>query len=80
MPAGLAAVQAPDPTPERIAELEEQCQILLNSLESEQLRTVARLKLEGHTSNEIADQLGVVERTVERKLRLIRNQWANEES
>ena len=74
-PAGFAAVQAPDPTPARIAELEEQCQILLNSLESDQLRTVARLKLEGHTSNEIADQLGVVERTVERKLRLIRNQW-----
>ena len=79
-PAGFATVQAPDPTPERIAELEEQCRLLLNSLESEQLRTVARLKLEGYTSKEIADRLGVVERTVERKLRLIRNQWANEES
>ena len=46
----------------------------------EQLRTVARLKLAGYTSQEIADQLGVVEWTVERKLRLIRNQWANDES
>jgi RNA polymerase sigma factor (sigma-70 family) len=75
---GLAAIQGPDPTPERIAELAEQCRLLMNRLESEQLRLVARLKLEGYTCKEIADRLGVVERTVERKLRLIRNQWARE--
>ena len=46
----------------------------------EQLVAVARLKLEGYTNKEIADHLGVVESTVERKLRLIHNQWTNDES
>ena len=77
-PAGLAAFQSPDPSPEVIAEVAEQCRRLMDSLKSDQLRKVARLKLEGYTSQEIEAELDVVERTVERKLRLIRNQWENE--
>jgi DNA-directed RNA polymerase specialized sigma24 family protein len=35
-------------------------------------------KMEGYTVAEIADRLGYVTRTVERKLRLIRAVWAQE--
>jgi DNA-directed RNA polymerase specialized sigma24 family protein len=36
---------------------------------------LATLKLEGYTNDEIADTLGVVTRTIERKLNLIRQLW-----
>ena len=39
------------------------------------LRTIALRKLEGHTSEEIAAQLGISARTVDRKLELIREVW-----
>jgi DNA-directed RNA polymerase specialized sigma24 family protein len=38
---------------------------------------VAIKKMEGRTNEEIAGLLGVVPRTVERKLRLIRELWEN---
>lgn len=41
----------------------------------EQLRELARLHLAGLSNREIADQLGCVERTVERKLALLRFEW-----
>jgi hypothetical protein len=34
--------------------------------------------MEGYTTEEIAAKLGYVPRTIERKLRLIRNLWENE--
>jgi DNA-directed RNA polymerase specialized sigma24 family protein len=39
------------------------------------LRQVARLRLEEYTNGEIAGRLGCSERTVERKLVLIRGFW-----
>jgi DNA-binding CsgD family transcriptional regulator len=39
------------------------------------LRSIARWKMEGHTNAEIAVKLGRLERTVERKLRRIREIW-----
>ena len=70
-------LQSPDPTPVTIAEVRENTYNLLKLLD-EPLRRVAVMRLEGFTNAEIADALGVVERTVERKLNLIREQWANE--
>jgi DNA-directed RNA polymerase specialized sigma24 family protein len=48
-------------------------------LEDDELRAIARLKLEGFTNPEIAERLGVVERTVERRLNRIRRQWSEGE-
>jgi DNA-directed RNA polymerase specialized sigma24 family protein len=48
----------------------------LGSLDDDLLRTIAVAKLEGFTSGEIAGRLRVTERTVERKLRLIRERLA----
>jgi hypothetical protein len=68
---------APDPTPEEAAELAEGVELLLRALPNPILRQVALWKLEGYTSEDIAapDKLDCAERTVERKLRLIREIW-----
>lgn len=62
------------PTPDMLAAINEECQRLMNSLD-EGLRPVAHMKLEGYTNREIAEALGRVERTVERKLDRIRQTW-----
>ncbi|TWT86545.1 ECF sigma factor [Pseudobythopirellula maris] len=62
--------------PEFLVAMQEECQRLMSSLPDDTLRDIAQRKLEGCTNAEIASQLGVVERTVERKLGLIRTTWA----
>jgi DNA-directed RNA polymerase specialized sigma24 family protein len=74
----VEAVLGPEPTPELAAQLDEQCRRLLDRLDDNALRAVARRKLEGYTNQEIAAQLGCVVQTVERKLRRIRGLWADE--
>ena len=67
-----------EPTPAYAALLAEESQRLLERLEDEQLRAIALYKLEGHTNEEIARKLGYERVTVQRKLRLIRQMWAEE--
>ena len=67
-----------EPTPELAAEVAEQCDKLLCALDSDSLRSVARMKLEGYTNAEIAGKLDVTERTVGRKLRHIRRLWSED--
>jgi DNA-binding CsgD family transcriptional regulator len=47
-------------------------------LPDETQRHIARLRLEGHANEEIAKELGISLRTVERKLGLIRELWSAE--
>ncbi len=61
--------------PEFIVAMEEEMRRLMDSLSDDTLRRIAGRKLEGWTSAEIATELGVAERTVERKLSLIRACW-----
>jgi DNA-directed RNA polymerase specialized sigma24 family protein len=62
--------------PDFIVTMEEEMRRLMAILPDETLRRIAGRKLEGYSSAEIAKELGVVERTVERKLALIRATWA----
>jgi DNA-directed RNA polymerase specialized sigma24 family protein len=62
--------------PEFIVAMEEEMRRLMAVLPDDTLRRIAGRKLEGYSSAEIANELGVVERTVERKLALIRANWA----
>ena len=48
---------------------------LFAMLRDETLREVARLKMEGYTSEEVAERLGCSLRSVARKLELIRRTW-----
>jgi DNA-directed RNA polymerase specialized sigma24 family protein len=65
-------------TPDFVAAVNEECQLLMNRLPDDQFRRIARQKLEGYTNAEIAADLGVVERTIERKLEIIRGIWVPE--
>jgi RNA polymerase sigma factor (sigma-70 family) len=77
---GLAEVIGDEPTPEFAAIMVEECQRLLERLDNDDLATLAVAKMEGYTNEEIAKQLGCSVRTVERRLRLIRKKWKEEQS
>jgi DNA-directed RNA polymerase specialized sigma24 family protein len=78
--ADLAQVIGREPTPDFALQVAEECQRLLDRLGDEVLRSVALWKMEGDTVEEIAARLGCVPRTVERKLRMIRELWEQEVS
>jgi RNA polymerase sigma factor (sigma-70 family) len=65
----------PGPTPEFAASVADEFRRLLESLGDDSLRRVALAKMEGYTNREIAERLGCIEQTVERKLRSIRRIW-----
>jgi len=67
-----------EPTPEFAAEVAEELQSRLASLKKAGLVAIALHKLDGHTNDEIAEQLGCARSTVERRLRLIRMHWSEE--
>ncbi|MCA9068243.1 MAG: hypothetical protein KDA84_04935 [Planctomycetaceae bacterium] len=75
---GIGQVLGDAPTPELAALAAEGCDELLKLLDDETLISVAQFKLDGYTNEEIAEKLDCVPRTVERKLRLIRDKWAKE--
>lgn len=64
-----------EPTPEFAAQIAEEYQNLLASLTDANLRQIALWKMEGDTNEEIAQKLGCVPRTIERRLNLIRKLW-----
>ena len=68
-----------EPTPEFALQLAEECRLLLDRLGDEGLRAVALAKMEGYTNEEVAARLGCVPRTVERKLRMIRKAWEEDQ-
>jgi DNA-directed RNA polymerase specialized sigma24 family protein len=73
--AGMARFLGREPTPEAALEFAEEYDRLLARLDDPTLKAVARRKLEGQPSEEIAAALGTSRRTVDRKLRLIRAIW-----
>jgi DNA-directed RNA polymerase specialized sigma24 family protein len=64
--------------PDHLVAINEQCSRLMTLLPDNQLRQIARRRLEGYTNAEIAKELGVIERTVERRIQLIRSIWGKE--
>jgi DNA-directed RNA polymerase specialized sigma24 family protein len=76
--APLDQVIGPEPTPEFAAEVADEFRRLLDGLGDDGLRAIALAKMEGYSNEEIATQLACAPRTVERKLRRIRDLWARE--
>ncbi|MFO0881706.1 MAG: ECF-type sigma factor [Gemmataceae bacterium] len=68
----------PEPTPEFVAGMVEECERLLALLDAREpeLRLIAQWKLEGYTNEEIAAKTGRSLATIERKLTLIRSLWS----
>ena len=74
----LAEILSHEPSPEFAAQVADECRRLLDLLEDGELQQVALAKMEGYTIEEIAEHLGVVPRTVKRRLQLIRQIWEQE--
>jgi DNA-directed RNA polymerase specialized sigma24 family protein len=72
----VQAVLSEEPTPEFAALMNDYCDWLLSQLEPGP-RSVALLKLEGCTNEEVAIRLNCGIRTVERRLELIRRVWSD---
>ena len=66
-------------SPQLAAECSEEVERLMYSLEHEDLKTVAVMKMEGFTNQEIATQFRCSLTSIERKLRTIRLIWQQEE-
>jgi DNA-directed RNA polymerase specialized sigma24 family protein len=75
---GLAQVVGREPTPDFAAQMAEECRRRLEQLPDPELRSIALWKMEGYTNDEIAERVGCVPRTVERRLRVIRALWGGE--
>ncbi len=71
----LDALIGTEPTPEFLAMLDDENRRLMLLLESDDLRRIASLRIEGFTMPEVAIRLEMSLRTVERKLDLIRRRW-----
>jgi RNA polymerase sigma factor (sigma-70 family) len=67
-----------EPTPDFLIVLQEQHEHLLALLRDDILRRIAVFRIEGFTVAEIARDLGVSARTIERKLAVIRGLWSKE--
>ena len=76
---GIAQVIGDTPTPEFAVMMAEECRRLLEKLADADLQSLALAKMEGYRNEEIAGQLGCSVRTVERRLRLIRAKWKEEQ-
>ena len=72
---GVEAAMGRDPSPDFAAEVAEEISRRMAQLDKEELKKIALWKLEGRSNSEIAQLLGCVTRTVERRLELIRNIW-----
>jgi RNA polymerase sigma factor (sigma-70 family) len=71
-PAAIEDLLSREPDPALVAELADQCQVLLDKLGDDELRTIVMWKVDGFTNVEIAAQLGCARATVERRLQLSR--------
>jgi DNA-directed RNA polymerase specialized sigma24 family protein len=74
----LIQIVARQPSPEFAAMVADETTHLLDRLGDEALRQIALWRMEGYTSDEIAERLGCARRTVARRLDLIRQIWSAE--
>jgi hypothetical protein len=71
----IEGLASDEPAPELSVMLEEQCARLLEKLGNENLRTLAEFRIAGYSVAEIAAEMSLSTRSIERKLSLIRDKW-----
>ena len=64
-----------EPTPEIVAEMMDETERLLNLLGDDKLRRIAVMRMDGLSTEEIAERLSSTSRTIRRKLERIRDIW-----
>jgi DNA-directed RNA polymerase specialized sigma24 family protein len=67
-----------EPDPALASEVAEECDRLLAALHDPELRSVALLRMDGFSVDEVAAKIGCAPRSVKRKLQLIRGIWERE--
>ena len=73
---GIDQLQSsPEPSPQSAYAIAENVELLLQSLGNDALRQIAIAKMEGYTNQEIAERLECSERSIKRKLKVIRTTW-----
>jgi DNA-directed RNA polymerase specialized sigma24 family protein len=77
--AGFDALAGKEPTPAFLAQAGEACERLLDALGDDTLRSMAILKMQGFTIEDIAAKTGCTKRAVERRLEIIRRTWREQE-
>jgi DNA-directed RNA polymerase specialized sigma24 family protein len=75
----LGQIAGRDPSPELVAMLAEESRKRFDALPGEMLRLTARLRMDGYSQPEIAEQCNCCLTTVERRLRIIRAAWTKDE-
>jgi DNA-directed RNA polymerase specialized sigma24 family protein len=75
---GLGEVLSREPTPEAVARFADDYRRFMDRLQDPALRAIALRRLEGQTAPQIAAEARVSTKTIERKLRLIRAIWSEE--
>jgi len=75
LPRVVDSVPSREPTPEFAIEFVDVCESLFKSLDDQQLKDVALLRIEGFEDSEIAKKLNCSRRTVQRRLEIIRRHW-----
>jgi len=81
-PEGIENVTADTASPSEITELQDLLDHLMLALESagdEKLKSIALMRLEGLSTQEIAEQLNCTIRTIQRKLHILERLWTSEE-
>ncbi|HLJ94634.1 MAG TPA: ECF-type sigma factor [Gemmataceae bacterium] len=76
---GMEQIVGQEPSPEFAASVAEEYELLLSRLADPEMEAIAIWKMEGFTNEEIAAKLDCSLRTIERKLRIIRGRWAQED-
>lgn len=75
---GIGQFSIQENTHELEVDFMDTCKKLCDELTDETTRKIALLSMEGFSVDEIAEQLGCVRRTIERKLKRIREKWSTE--
>jgi len=75
---GIDQIADPGQSPVSMVQFATDCQRLFDMLDDDNLRTIALLRIEGHSVDEIAQRVGCAKRSVERRLNLIRQIWQAE--
>jgi DNA-directed RNA polymerase specialized sigma24 family protein len=74
----ITEVLSREPTPEEVARFADDSARFLGRLQDPALRSIALRRLEGRSTQEIARELEVSTKTVDRKLQLIRAIWSQD--
>ncbi len=74
-PDGLEQVADRSASPAMMAQFANDCQRLFDMLDNQMLQTIALLRIEGYSVDEISHRVGCAKRSVERRLNLIRTIW-----